>query len=107
MRSRGVNNLHRIVSDQRNGLSRCVVRQAQNHGVDGIEQRSARVSILALRRIDGRQFEVAPRFEALADLQARGARFTVNKNSRSHRMLPKQNGRFPEEAPVQTRCEAD
>ena len=89
IRRRGVDHAHLRVGDQRHRFARRVVRQAEDHGVDAVQELGAGVAVLAANWIDRHQRNVAPRGQPLADLQARRSCLAVDEHlCRSHGLSP-------------------
>ena len=69
VRGRGVDHLDAVALDQRHRLARRVVGQAEDHSVGAVQQLAARLGVLAPRRVDRDDLQVAPAGQPLADLR--------------------------------------
>ena len=84
VRGAGVDEAGLRVGDQRRGLARGGVGQAQEGHVGGIQQPRALGGVLAPIGLDAQHFHVAPRGQVLVDAQAGGAFLAIDKDGVRH-----------------------
>ena len=77
------------VTGQRYRLSRCVVRQTQDHQVNSIDHAELGNRVLALLDRQAHQFDVIARDQTLTNLESGRSVFAVDKNFRlCHLKIP-------------------
>ena len=84
VRGRGIDDARGGILDQRDGLARGIVGQAQDHRVGGVERVGAGVGILAGVVGERDQGDVAAAGEPLVDLDAGGAGGAVDEHFNGH-----------------------
>ena len=88
MCGRGVDDLRLRVFDEAHRFDGGGVRQAQEHEVCRVHELFALLDVSVELVGDDKQFDVVSLPEAVIDLQARGARLTVDVDLRFHGILP-------------------
>ena len=81
---RGINHPNLIVLDHADRLTRGLVRQTQDHGVNTVDHLGPRRRVLTAIFRQGGHHQVRARGEALADLKTRRSHFTVDENPIGH-----------------------
>src|SRR5712664_2533220 len=76
---RSVDHLGRVVLDKPHAFLRCLVRQAEDRHIGGVEEAFALLRVLALIGGDRKYFKVAPPGQPVTELQPRRPSFAVNE----------------------------
>ena len=75
----GVHNFGPRIIEQRDGVNRRFVRQAQDDQIRFVQERATRLGILAICVGDAQQFKVTATAETRSDLQTGGAGLSVDE----------------------------